>query len=240
MADKKPMFSCDLETTTDPNDCRVWATAYMEIGDLSNYKIGNDFDEFMDWLINCNSICYFHNLKFDGSFIVNDLLSNGWEWVKKPTKEKEFTTIISKMGQWYQILIHNGKKSKKVQSTKIMCSVKKLPLKVSQIAKAFNLPILKGEIDYDKPRPIGYEIDALEYEYIKNDVEIVARALEIQFNQNLLKMTVGSDALTEFETIMGKLYNKLFPIFDLELNAEIRQAYRGGFTWLNPIYRNKD
>jgi hypothetical protein len=45
-------FSCDFETTTKLDDCRVWAYGYMEIGNKTNYKIGNSIDEFMSWCEN--------------------------------------------------------------------------------------------------------------------------------------------------------------------------------------------
>lgn len=233
--DKKRLYSCDLETTTDPEDCRVWATIWLEIGNTDNYQIGTDFNDYMNWMINSNSICYFHNVKFDGSFIVNWLLHKGWKWVKKPKERGEFSTLISKMGQWYSIIIHNGKVGKKISQTKVYCSNKKLPFTVDRIAKAFKLPMLKGEIDYHKERPVGYELTEEEKNYIINDAAIVALALQTQFEQNLMKMTTGSDALNEYTNVVSEnLFKRLFPILSLETNFLIRQAYRGGFTWLNP------
>ena len=34
-------FTADFETTTDPNDCRVWAYAICEIGNINNFYYGN-------------------------------------------------------------------------------------------------------------------------------------------------------------------------------------------------------
>lgn len=243
MTKKRSIFSCDFETTTNPLDCRVWAFGYMELYNHKNTMIGNSMDEFMNWLIRSNSNIYFHNLKFDGSFIVNYLLSNGWKWFKTSQivklREGEFTTIISNQGQWYSIEL-KYKVGKKKSHVKIYDSHKKLPFSVSTIAKAFELPLLKGNIDYHKYRPIGYEITEDEKSYINNDIEIIARALEIQFSQNLTKMTNGSDALNEFEQLSGRLFEKLYPILSLDLNAELRRAYKGGFTWVNPKYQGLD
>src|SRR5690606_2981227 len=109
------MFVCDFETTTEKDDCRVWAYGYMEIGNKTNYKIGNSMEEFMAWVKISKSDIYFHNLKFDGSFIVNYLLKNGYEWTHKDKREnhgeaKAFSTMISNMGQWYMIDIWYGRK----------------------------------------------------------------------------------------------------------------------------------
>lgn len=232
-------FSCDFETTTDPNDCRVWAYGYMEIGNKTNYKIGNSIDEFMEWAEQTKGNLYFHNLKFDGSFIVNYLLSKGWKWVNKD-KDKEFgnagtfTTTISNMGQWYAIDICYGYKGKKKLHTVIFDSLKKLPFPVKTIAKAFKLPILKGDIDYKKYRPVGYEITDKEHEYIYGDIFIVASALEVQFSQGLTAMTNGSDSLGGFKDIITKeKFKKFFPVLSKKIDDEIRKAYRGGFTWVN-------
>lgn len=59
-------YSCDFETTTDENDCRVWAYGICEVGDVNNFIYGNNINDFMSWCEkNTGSILYFHNLKFD-------------------------------------------------------------------------------------------------------------------------------------------------------------------------------
>ena len=45
-------FTADFETTTDPNDCRVWAYAISEIGNLDNFQYGNSLDDFMAFCAN--------------------------------------------------------------------------------------------------------------------------------------------------------------------------------------------
>ena len=64
-------FTCDFETTTDLNDCRVWAYALCEIGNPDNFLYGNNIDDLIEWCKNQrdNVALYFHNLKFDGAFI---------------------------------------------------------------------------------------------------------------------------------------------------------------------------
>jgi hypothetical protein len=227
-------FSCDFETTTQLDDCRVWAYGWMEIGNIKNYKIGNRLDEFMEWMESTKADLYFHNLRFDGEFLVNYLLKAGYTWDSKANKPKTFSTLISKMGQWYMIDICYGYKGKNKLHTRIYDSLKKIPFPVKKIAKDFNLPILKGDIDYHLERPIGWEITPEEESYIKNDIEIIARALDIQFAQGLEKITAGSDSLHQFKSMIGKKgFTKLFPIFTEELDKNIRLAYRGGFTWVN-------
>ena len=109
---KRKKYTCDFETTTDVNDCRVWAYGIMEIGNRDNFQIGTNIEDFMRWMEVCQSDLYFHNLAFDGEFIVNWLLLNGWEWSKE-SKPRTFNGIISSQGQWYQIDICYGYKGKK-------------------------------------------------------------------------------------------------------------------------------
>src|SRR5699024_5330284 len=113
----------------------------------------------------------------------------------------------------------------------------KLPFSVDRIGQAFNLDTLKIDVDqefYERHRPVGHKITDEEYGYIKHDIKVIAEALEIQFRQGLEKMTIGSDALNGYKTIVNpKYYEKLFPTCSIELDSELRLAYRGGFTWLN-------
>lgn len=233
-------FACDFETTTKIDDCRVWAYGWMEIGNKNNYKIGNSINDFMSWVEKCQGNLYFHNLRFDGEFIVNWLLKNGFKW-SKSGKPKTFETVISSMGQWYIIDICYGYKGKQKLHTIIYDSLKKLPFPLKKIAKDFKLEIQKGEIDYHKERPIGYDITPDEETYIKKDIEIIADALEIQFKQGLDRITNGSDALRGFKSLIStKMFEKYFPVLSLELDSNIRLAYRGGFTWLNDKYKEKE
>ena len=231
---KRKNYSCDFETTTDPHDCSVWAYGWMEIGNKRNYKIGNSLLDFMTFAEKCQGNLYFHNLKFDGEFIVNWLLKNGFTF-SKDGDPGTFNAVISGMGAWYMIDICYGytNKNKKVH-TLIYDSLKKLPFPVKKIAKDFKLPIMKGDIDYHEYRPPGHTITEKEYAYIKNDIEIVADALKIQFDQGLTQMTNASDSMYDFKATISKgTYQKLFPVFSFKMDKELKKAYKGGFTWLH-------
>ena len=78
-----------------------------------------------------------------------------------------------------------------------------------------------------------------EKEYIITDCQIVAEALRIQFEQGLKKMTNASDALSGYKKILGKTrWESWFPQLPIELDSDIRRAYKGGFVYLQPKYRN--
>ena len=102
-------FTADFETTTDENDCRVWAYALCEIGNVKNFIYGNNIEDFIDFCMQKeNYTLYFHNLKFDGEYIIYYLLTHGFTCIKdkKERNDKTFTCLISEMGQFYSIEIY--------------------------------------------------------------------------------------------------------------------------------------
>lgn len=182
-------------------------------------------------------------LKFDGEFIISYLLNHGYTHVKnkKDRKAYTFSTLISDMGLFYSIEIYyevNGKRAKKIT---IIDSLKILNMSVEQVAKSFGLPINKLELDYDRPREKGYKLQEYEKDYITNDVKIMALALDVLFKQELTYMTAGSNALHDFKKTHSKRrFERMFPQLNYKIDQDMRSAYRGGFTYLNPIYKEKD
>lgn len=154
------LFSADFETTTDPDDCRVWAWGLCEIGNPDNYIHGTDISGMFEWILNNDpkTTLYFHNLKFDGEFIFVWLFSNGFKYVKsrKELENNAFCSLISDKGQFYSIEICISKSQRK--RIKIFDSLKILPFSVAQVAKSFGLPLSKLELDYNKERPVGYQL----------------------------------------------------------------------------------
>ena len=144
-------------------------------------------------------------------------------------------------GQFYSIEIYFYAKNKNVKKVTIFDSLKIIPFKVEKIAKAFNLPESKLQLDYNKPREKGHVLTSEEKDYITNDVVIVSKALNVLFNEGLTKMTEGSNAVLDYKTTIKKsTYEHYFPPLDLEIDLDLRKAYKGGFTYLNPIYKEKD
>lgn len=235
-------FTADFETTTEEEDCRVWAYAVCEIGNPTNFSCGNNIDDFFTYCQNSkNATFYFHNLKFDGEFIMIRLFELGFKHVvdRKELDTKTFTTLISNKGQFYSMKIVFEKKGKRTNTVTIYDSLKILPFSVKAIAKGFNLPISKLEIDYKELREIGHELTKHEQDYIRNDVEIVSRALDVLFTEGLDKMTQGSNALYDYKrTVTPKRFEQWFPVPDYD--SDVRRSYRGGFTYLNPKYKGVD
>ena len=241
MRSKRGQYVGDFETTTTPNDVRVWASCLVDIETAETAFIGNDIDSMFNFLKDKNSVVYFHNLKFDGEFIISYLLKNGYKYNEVGNKKpKTFEALITDAGIFYSITVYFAIENKAYKKVVFYDSMKKLPFKVSVISKAFNLVDEKLIIDYDAPRPIGHILTDEEKQYIINDCRIVAQALKIQFEQGLTKMTNASDALTGYKDILGKKsFERCFPVFPIPIDHDIRGAYKGGFTYLNPKYKDK-
>lgn len=232
------ILSADFETTTEPfynkyGYTRVWLWGCVNLVN-DEFKYGNDIVSFFEYIKKDNNTIYFHNLAFDIEFMLWHLLINGYTYseLKEPNT---ISTIIDKNGTVYSLNINfdNGKTSK------IYDSFKKIPLKVEKIPQAFGLPEAKGHIDYDLERPEGYIPTQVEIDYLYHDCHIVAQALNKQFDQGLIEMTIGSDALNYYKNMIGeKAFNGLFPTLTYEADNFIRESYKGGFVYVNPKYKN--
>ncbi len=228
-------YTADFETTTDLDDCRVWAAATCEIGNPDHVERGTDIGWFLDWCsrhTGCD--VYFHNLAFDGAFIMDRLETDGWTWVGSTDSldVRHYTTVISDTNQVYCIELGYGRR----RTVRIMDSLKIVPLSIAQMAKAYDLPILKGSIDYEAYREPGHELTDEEVAYLDNDVRIDAMVMERFLSQGLRKMTAGSNALSDYYAMMGgrRGFRRYFPALDAEEDAFIRRAYRGGWTYADP------
>ncbi len=245
----------------------VWAWAYYDIH-KDDFKCGNTITSmFNNMAYRYREFkvldIYFHNLKFDGSFIINWLSEKGYEelvLIEEDRKLKiedgrKYKTLISKLGQYYLIeFFYKG------VHLRILNSLNLLNFSVSQISKSLGLAEVKGEIDYKLHRDRHHKMTDEEKEYIKNDVVIVAKALEeVWFSKGFDKMTVGSNALRFCKNQLGtRIYNQIknsltpeqikkmkpsdyyeliFPKLSDKQHKYIKEAYKGGFCF---IMGNKD
>lgn len=231
------LYTADFETTTDLEDCRVWAFAICDVDDPDTIIYGTSIERFFEVcksLPNCR--IYFHNLAFDASFMMDWMLRNGYSWENDrfPRYDYGFTTIISDLNQLYSIRINFGRG----HTVTFWDSLKIIPLSIADEARAFGLTMSKGDLDYTAYREEGHQLTDEEKDYIRRDVQIDAQALRITLDSGMDKMTVGACALADYKRMCGgdKGFRHHFPKIDPETDAFIRMSYRGGFTYVNPKY----
>lgn len=235
---KQKWLVADFETTSENfyNEngyTKVWLYAICD-SDGEMIKIGDSIEDFIN-------ICstkligkkiYFHNLKFDGMFILHYLLDNNYEYSEEDKmKPKTFKCLIGEMGEFYSIELCFAEN----KIVHFVDSLKLLPFKVEYIAKSFNLPIRKEKIDYE-----NYDITPQKISYISNDVRIVAYALKELKENGFDKMTTASSAYSNFSNRFDKrTLEYLFPELPSEFLIEYRHAYRGGRCQVQPNYADK-
>lgn len=255
----------DFETTVyeGQEHTEVWAAALTEIGGPDEVTIDHSIEDFFDRLKSFDQsiIVYFHNLKFDGEFILSYLLNvAGYRQAvlidddgevtdyknRKELRDHEFITMISDRGAWYTITVKIGHKTIEFRD-----SLKLLPFPVKEIGKAFKTKHQKLEMEYEGFRYAGCEITSEEQKYIANDVLVVKEALEIMFSEGHDRLTIGSCCLEEFKGITGKFdYEYLFPQLEqipldpeiytqADADAWLRKSYRGGWCYLAKGKENK-
>ena len=258
----------------DGNETRAWLfTGAPVLADPTSedVEVGGGVWDFLDWIgsLPNSSVVYFHNLKFDVSFIIPALIELGYERDpmekfmradgklsrrKNPAIHK-FSALCSDTGAWYELRIRISEKKTII----VRDSLKLIPASVDDIAKDLRTTAkkLKGTINYEKERPVGYIPTQFEVDYAVNDVLVMSQALYRMFEQvPVLKesLTIGGAAMKEFyqtlsevrfqelqdqgvtdleeygEKIDGrKIFRSLCPELDASWDAPLRAAYRGGW-----------
>lgn len=253
-------WACDFETTVwgeelenqlrKKQDCtEVWSAADVALYDNSEtVTITHSIRDFLNRFLTMggNNILYFHNLSFDGSFIVDFLLKENWKWVHCKDKEmrsKTFQTCISDLGSWYWIKLKWNKNFIEIRN-----SLKLMPSSLNNIAKSFKTKHKKLEMVYTGMRYAYCNITEEEKKYIENDVLVLKEALEMMFDEGHQKLTIGSCCLSEFKAGYDlKDYKRLFPDLREDYLDEdvtgvwniwdyVHKSYHGGWCYLNPKF----
>ena len=262
MNKKTVLLAADFETTvwskemlkekgvSEQPSTEVWSAAYAQLY-TEHVQVLHSIDGFMKDLfsMNENIICWFHNLRFDGSFIVDYLLRNKWKYNDAKPKDmlsREFKALISAQNRWYSLTLKIGKKTIEFRD-----SVKLMPFTLKQIGIAFKTRHQKLDMEYTGNRYADCPISASEMAYIINDVLVLKEALEIMLNDGHDKLTIGSCCMAEYKRLfMRGDFNVLFPnLKEFALpgcykyeNADeyIRRSYHGGWCYLKPGMTDKN
>lgn len=242
---KRPIYTADFETNNS-EEAEINRETYVWLWDICkddlSHITGETIDEFFDELEELEScIIYFHNLKFDGNFMLSYLLKEGYKWTKeRKLKKGEFTSLITEKKQWYSLKVKIGKTTIEFRD-----SSKKLVGSVDKIAKDYGLigkdgkALRKLEIDYKLDRK-GVEVTQEEIEYIRHDTEIIERVILSLHEEGLDRLTTSSDALNSYKNMIGEdVFKALFPVLSYEDDSYCRKSYRGGLCIVNNVWKGK-
>lgn len=258
-------FAADFETTVfDKQEyTEVWASGICELNteDVVILHSINDTWEYLKTLKG-NLVLYYHNLKFDGTFWLDYLITNlnfkqavlkrgesefEIEWLEdKYMSANTFKYSISDRGAWYYIKIKVDGRFIEIRD-----SLKLLPFSLKKIGKSFNTKHQKLEMEYKGFRYAGCPITDEEMNYLKNDVLVLKEALEFMFSEGHNSLTIGACCLKEYKAIISKKqYQFFFPDLSAEYIDEnifgkptvdlyIRRSYKGGWCYLKKGKANK-
>lgn len=249
------LYVADFETTVYKFQkiTQVWASAICEVGneDENLVLVDNSIETFFErvYKLKGNIKIYFHNLKFDGSFILNYMLSNPNEfkpaifWIKDndnviPIFKRrnildngEFTYLISDKGLFYSILL-----KKNGRTIEFLDSYKLIPASVAEIGKTYS-DLNKLDLDYKKIRYPGWKITAKERKYICRDVIIMSKGLSLFFSKGYTKMTIGACAMQEFRKSDYFLFNNAF---GFSSRVSRKEMFEEKFPNLLEIFNSED
>lgn len=265
-------FCADFETNTTPEsilDNPVWLWAFAPIGAVKaeQVKAGNSIESFLRYVFPMSAqdsttedhTVFFHNLKFDGNFIIPQLMLEGYEYLDQiPKRPKDrssrtFSCLRSANGAMYTITVVTSPWHTVTfrDSLKIITgSIKSMPKLFGFENEIGKLPF--SEDDYTRIRPKGYEPDNREVQYCKYDVLVLCRALQelhkagFDFNclttgafawQSVCENLKSDGECTEKrEAKNSNFKSRMFSISEQEWMFA-REAYYGGITVVNPKYR---
>lgn len=192
-ADFETSFTDDTKT-----DVHVWAWGLSDIMQY-DFTWGNNIDTFLDKVLGDNNVwdLAFHNLKFDGNFILPALYKRGYtfksnsvfmdDWKNGKDLSKTFTHNITAQGQWFSItIVKDGKKATPTTPAfvHIWDSMKLFPDSLKKVGKQYCK--IYQKIDepsefYTRLRTPGHNPTDEELLYLRNDCLTLAEALRVQF-----------------------------------------------------------
>lgn len=200
----------------------------------------------------CKNLAVFiYNLSFEWSFILPVLLAKGFRFKADIDDEDEFvynSVSTKSVSSVWQVQI----KFKKTSGTFLLRDLAKLyGGGLGNVAKAFNLPTQKGEIDYRLNRLHGHVVTEEEKSYCFKDTRIIIDILleEIKRGDKDFFRAVSMASYSMIKLLKRGFprsakpylsYRKLYPLLGKEENEFVRQALAGGICYATKKYQFKE
>lgn len=240
------MYVADFETCDDDKDYKidkktglmiknqkVWLAGFKNLETMKSSYF-TSLDDFMGAILsrgdNQNTEFAFHNLKFDGSFIVPWLYDNGYTVSHTKPQPNQFSILVDERNSWYTITIQTTKRRRVL----IWDSLKLFPTALEYLPDIYSTPTHKIREDkewYEEKRPEGYTPNERDLLYFENDLQVPAETLNkhIEHYGLRFKKTQASQSFYNFEQTF-KAWKWRFPALTTEQDNAIRKAYWGGIS----------
>ena len=240
---KKPIYCADFETTSEQQykvegSTRVYLYKIMGVNDDVDI-MGISIEDFIfqvSQLGDC--LIYFHNLSFDGEFIIWYLMKNGYEYDEELIKDNSFSSIIDDTGSIYSISIKF-----KQSVVEFRCSFKLFPKSIKDIGKMVGIEKLNETHDYNEMKNFEsiYDVTDEEIKYITNDVKIMVELIKYLDEIGVKGITMSTSAYKNWLKDKYSLCkNQMKKDTNEEIVEIVRKSYRGGITKVNPKYAGQE
>jgi hypothetical protein len=195
-----------------------------------------------------NIAIYIYNLSFEWSFILPELLKNGFTFKEKIEDEDEyvFNSITTKSVS--SVWLVKIKFSKNSGIILLKDLAKMFAGGLAPVAKSFNLKTQKGEIDYRKNRLQNYTVTKEEKIYCYKDTHIIVEILELLkddknfWNASSMASYSAKKMIQQGWQRAIKPYaefRKLYPELEDEETNFLRKGFSGGLTYATRDFQFK-
>ena len=195
-----------------------------------------------------NVAVYIYNLSFEWSFILPVLLDLGFSFSETIDKDSEMVYNSVSTKSCSSVWEVNIKFAKRYGTIKLRDLAKIFGGGLGKVAKAFNLPTQKGEIDYRLNRLHNYVITPEEKEYCFKDTRIIIDIiLEMKNREDkdfFNSMSMASYSMRKLikrgwprKTKPYLEYRKEYPELGLEETKFLREGVEGGITYAPDRYQ---
>lgn len=200
----------------------------------------------------CNNVCvYIYNLSFEWSFILPVLLDHHFTFQEKIENSDEYcynTVSTKSVSSVWCCELKFGKNNGKVIFRDL---AKIFGGGLDKVAKSFNLPTQKGEIDYRKNRLHDYVVTDEEKEYCFKDTRII---IDILLEMDKREDNDFFNSISMASYSMKKLlargwprsykpykdYRNDYPVLDKMESEFLREGVEGGITYAPAQWQFKE
>lgn len=231
--DTDTVVGIDTQTEEPIKDQRVWLAGFKNLETMESTYF-TSLEDFMEAILgrgeNTNTEYAFHNIKFDGSYIVPFLLKGGYIVSQGRPQPGQFSILVDNRNNWYTMDIQVTKRRK----VTLWDSLKLFPTALQYLPTIYGTPtqkIQESQDWYQEQRPVAYQPNARDLLYFENDLQVPAETLNkhIEMFGLRFKKTQASQSFYNFEQSF-KAWKWRFPALTNEEDSDIRPAYWGGIS----------
>lgn len=225
---KKTIYYADFETTKINEDGDVEVYLWCMISENGKRYHGFNIESFIEQTFNMKGVCFFHNLRFDVSYIHSYLLQKNIDY---GILEKKNTIYSFRYGLF-----------------ELRDTLNFLPITLAEMGEQYCTNFKKTSIDYN--HNIGDEVTPEEIDYCFNDCEVLREGFT-NFKSALIelltesgchksihelnkKLTIAGVAFSVFREL--SLFDKICPKTTPLEFQNFRGAYKGGYVYSNSSY----